>query len=238
MFEFFRSHQYQYAPINGGSRLRSHYNLQTLLVIAAILLTTTITSFYAGRLSMSNVPDPIIKLSSRNEIFRYNRTFGAAPSNASDAAWESIFPEQGGFFKHPIIAPQRSALAVFHQLHSGWKNGIRQGYWALHSAAIAGEKVDEDDIPMMYSPAHIRHCIDLIRHSLMCQPDTTVEVKDPEIGGVTGFGTEHQCRDWDKLMRWTREWQAWEQDPRTDEKGEEEEGMDMDEEHVHHGQNG
>ena len=55
-------------------------------------------------------------------------------------------------------------------------------------------------MPMMSSPAHIRHYIDLLRHSLMCQPDTTVEVKDEAIGSVKGFGTEHRCKDWDRLM--------------------------------------
>ena len=66
----------------------------------------------------------------------------------------------------------------------------------------------------MIDPAHIRHCIDLIRHRLMCQPDITVEVKDLELGGVTGFGTKHQCKDWEELMRWTTKWQSWEQEPR------------------------
>ena len=72
----------------------------------------------------------------------------------------------------------------------------------------------EEDLPMMSSPPHVRHCIDLIRNSLICQPDTTVEIKDKEIGGVTGFGTEHQCRDWDQLVSWTTEWQTYQQDPR------------------------
>lgn len=76
-----------------------------------------------------------------------------------------------------------------------------------------GRKMAEEDFPFMSSPAHIRHCIDLLRQSLMCQPDTTIEVKDKEIGGVTGFGTEHQCREWDQLIEWTRRWQIYEQDP-------------------------
>ena len=41
----------------------------------------------------------------------------------------------------------------------------------------------------------------------MCQPDTTVEVKDEELGGVTGFGTTHRCWKWEHLMEWTGEWQ-------------------------------
>lgn len=69
-------------------------------------------------------------------------------------------------------------------------------------------------MPMMSSTPHIRHCIDLLRHTLMCQPDTTIEVKDEEIGGVKGFGTEHQCKDWEQLMQWTRDWQTYDQTPK------------------------
>ncbi|KAG6999525.1 hypothetical protein G7Y79_00034g069480 [Physcia stellaris] len=226
MFQIFRNRQYKYEAVNGGSRVRSHYKYPTIWITTAIVVASALTGFYTGRLSVSLNADPGINLSNRKEIFRYNRTFGAAPSNLSNAAWASIFPEQGGFFKHPDLAPQRSAWAVFHQLHC--LDGIRQGYWALHSAAIVGEKVDDSEIPMMYSPAHIRHCIDLIRQSLMCQPDLTVEVKDPEIGGVTGFGTQHQCKDWGELIAWTRKWQAWKQDPRVHGHGDERE-------HAHHG---
>lgn len=50
-------------------------------------------------------------------VFRYNRTFGERPSLQSDRAWRNLFPEQNGFFKHPTIAPERSAFSVFHQLH-------------------------------------------------------------------------------------------------------------------------
>ena len=57
---------------------------------------------------------------------------------------------------------------------------------------------------------HVRHCIDLIRQSLMCRPDTTVEVKDEARGGVTGFGTEHVCWDWDALGEWVGRWEGWE----------------------------
>jgi len=99
------------------------------------------------------------------------------------------------------------------------KNGIREGYWTLHEAATEGIKITEEDMPMMASPPHIRHCIDLIRQSLMCQPDTTIELKDEEVGGVTGFGTEHQCKDWEQLIQWTKKWQTYDPDERpTEEK--------------------
>ena len=64
---------------------------------------------------------------------------------------------------------------------------------------------------MMTSPAHMRHCIDLIRQVLMCKPDLTVEVKDKKLGGVTGFGTTHECVDWGSLMGWVAKWESWNQ---------------------------
>lgn len=48
----------------------------------------------------------------------------------------------------------------------------------------------------------------------MCQPDLTVEIKDEELGGVTGFGTEHVCVDWRQLVDWTSEWEAYGQHDR------------------------
>lgn len=62
---------------------------------------------------------------------------------------------------------------------------------------------------MMGSPHHVGHCIDLIRQSLMCQPDMTIEVKDEKLGGVTGFGTRHVCRAWDRLVAWTSAWETY-----------------------------
>lgn len=177
-------------------------------------------------------------MSTTSEIFRYNRTYGSPPSNITNAAWAALFPEQGGFFKHPSIAPDRSAFSVFHQLHClvrpnplplpplgtnpqtlililipETQDGIRQGYWSLYHSATSGQTLSEEDFPFMSSPPHIRHCIDLLRQSLMCRPDMTVEVKNEEVGGVTGFGTEHRCRDWGELRGWMGRWEGWMQDP-------------------------
>ena len=77
----------------------------------------------------------------------------------------------------------------------------------LYTAVTKGEKLEEDKIPFMASPMHLRHCIDLLRQSLQCRPDLTVEIKDSERGGVTGFGTAHQCRDWGQLLAWLEEWE-------------------------------
>jgi len=58
-----------------------------------------------------------VNLNIHPNLFTYNPLFGSKPSNESDEAWEELFPKRGGFFNHPVIAPKRSAYAVFHQLH-------------------------------------------------------------------------------------------------------------------------
>lgn len=59
--------------------------------------------------------------------------------------------------------------------------------------------------------AHVRHCLEYIRQSLICAADTTIEltVKAPEEGrvGVRGFGTQHVCRDFRQLVDWTSKWE-------------------------------
>ena len=46
----------------------------------------------------------------------------------------------------------------------------------------------------------------------MCQADTTVETKNDELGGVTGFGTEHRCVDWEVLIGWVSQWENYGQE--------------------------
>ncbi|KAI0448093.1 hypothetical protein F4803DRAFT_496473 [Xylaria telfairii] len=58
----------------------------------------------------------------------------------------------------------------------------------------------------MTRPAHVRHCIDYLRQSLMCHADTNLEPVRKDLGGVTGFGSEHKCRDFDKLKDWVGMW--------------------------------
>ncbi|OCL07611.1 hypothetical protein AOQ84DRAFT_294758, partial [Glonium stellatum] len=137
-------------------------------------------------------------------IFRYDRDFSYPPSNITNTAWDSLFPKQGGFFTRPPLVRSRSTLSVFHQLHC--LDAIRHSYWQLHDAAIEGRKISDEDFPMMTSPSHVRHCVDLLRQSLMCNSDRTVEEKDDK-GGVSGFGTTHQCYDYKQLVHLVEGWQ-------------------------------
>lgn len=49
---------------------------------------------------------------------------------------------------------------------------------------------------------HSAHCFDYLRQALMCAADTTLEGKT-EAG--PGWGSEHECTDYDALLEWANE---------------------------------
>jgi hypothetical protein len=134
--------------------------------------------------------------------FEYNRTFSDLPSPETDAAWMSIFPPHGGFFHDKSIAENGASLAVYHQLHC--LDAIRHSYWILHDTLAQGGNASIlDDLQDWYTPWHTRHCVDFLWQMLMCNADVTIEKNDPDIGGIRGFGIDHQCKKWDDIIRWT-----------------------------------
>ncbi|KAF3765274.1 hypothetical protein M406DRAFT_355854 [Cryphonectria parasitica EP155] len=49
---------------------------------------------------------------------------------------------------------------------------------------------------------HIKHCFDFIRGDILCGADATVEPLDPGYTRSDGLGVEHQCRNWDVVMKY------------------------------------
>lgn len=41
----------------------------------------------------------------------------------------------------------------------------------------------------------------------MCRPDLTIEERKDSLGGVTGFGTVHECQSWEQLVQWVKQWE-------------------------------
>lgn len=133
-------------------------------------------------------------------FMEYNSTFSSAPSPSSDAAWESLFPKGKGFVRHPDIAPETSGLVVFHALHC--LNALRHVYYA----AMEGPPPSDHEASHHHEdPHHVRHCFDYLRQSLMCSADTNLELVDKDLKGVTGWGFERTCRDYDSVKAWAEE---------------------------------
>ncbi|KAI0867358.1 hypothetical protein GGS24DRAFT_515816 [Hypoxylon argillaceum] len=133
-------------------------------------------------------------------VFEYQKAFALPPSNESSLSWDSLFPSGQGFVANPEFSPLPGCLAVYHQLHC--LNTLRHGYWA---ARLGHESTSHA------LPAHIRHCFDYLRQSIMCHADTNIEPVNSELGGVTGFGSQKRCRDIGKVRQWAEEWKlSWE----------------------------
>ena len=59
--------------------------------------------------------------------------------------------------------------------------------------------------------ACIDHCIDEIRLSIVCHSDISVITwgwKDTEATPYANFKVEHECRNWDSILEWTKAHQA------------------------------
>ncbi|KAK1955854.1 hypothetical protein LY78DRAFT_593247, partial [Colletotrichum sublineola] len=153
--------------------------------------------------------------------FQANKSFIGRPDQERNRAWDSLFLEGGGFFIHPSIAPERSVFSTFHQMHC--LEQIWRSWWFLNDQSGRPPSETDHDQKKRTSHmnndsgqhrhqgvnhVHVNHCIELLRHALMCRPDLTVEVANPQNGGVTGFASEHRCQNWDDLLRWTKEWQS------------------------------
>ncbi|APA11826.1 hypothetical protein sscle_08g065960 [Sclerotinia sclerotiorum 1980 UF-70] len=190
------------------------FNRQAVLIFF-LFAFGMIVSFVTGRYytpyqDAASRCQPNIELPLQEHKFVYNQTFVETGPTA-DKAWESLFPAQGGYFRHPTVSPARANFAVFHQLHCLDK--MRLAYWALYDGSLAvhnaepGADFDPNSLSDHFAPLHITHCFELIRNALVCRPDTTVEVKDLKVNGVTGFEAEHFCVDWNQLVNWVSKWE-------------------------------
>ncbi|KAI1258773.1 hypothetical protein F5Y18DRAFT_327458 [Xylariaceae sp. FL1019] len=139
--------------------------------------------------------------SSKSVVFLEEATYSAPPSNVSNAAWESLIPVGRGFVELEDGDPgrkKRYCVSAFHQLHC--LDMLRRGYYSAAGSSSNGavERHSHAD-----QPVHMQHCFDYIRQALMCAADATLEERDETISGVKGWGTTHQCRDFEALQRWT-----------------------------------
>jgi len=84
-------------------------------------------------------------------------------------------------------------MAVFHQLHclSYVVAHYQQGY--------AGVQLTDD------VAHHSAHCFDYLRQSILCAADTNLE---GETEGGPGWGSRHQCADYDAVLAWANEHSA------------------------------
>ncbi|TQV91604.1 hypothetical protein IF1G_09670 [Cordyceps javanica] len=76
---------------------------------------------------------------------------------------------------------------------------VGQGTWSIHGIYYGKVNAESDTVK---DDAHMRHCFDYLRQGLMCASDTSLEPVDPELGGVTGWGSRRVCRDYQQVVAW------------------------------------
>ncbi|KAJ8058507.1 hypothetical protein OCU04_012693 [Sclerotinia nivalis] len=184
-----------------------------ILMISLTVFIAVLVGFFLGRISLKvqNARDLLEPAGDHVETWVYNRTFSDPPSHETESAWRSIFPKGRGFIHHQSLAPNVSGIAVFHELHC--LNGIRLAYYAAstkkHEKGDAGNSShSENSHPGHDDPAHIRHCFDYLRHALMCAADTNLEPVNWKYRGVTGWGFDRTCRNYDAVVAYAEHWRT------------------------------
>ncbi|KAF2150666.1 hypothetical protein K461DRAFT_280670, partial [Myriangium duriaei CBS 260.36] len=134
----------------------------------------------------------------------------------SNDAWAGLMPIGDGFvvvnssegFGLQPGKPSEQGLmydiSVFHQLHC--LNHIRHYLYTAMDVAKEGLQSEAAQRFINQPDEHVFHCFDYIRQALMCNADMTVEWPRAEDDGsrfaVDGWGIDHQCKDWDSIMKW------------------------------------
>ena len=55
---------------------------------------------------------------------------------------------------------------------------------------------------------HVLHCMEALRQDIMCNADDTPRYTTSDAVPESGVGQIRQCRDWGKLERWARQYNA------------------------------
>ncbi|KAJ6789905.1 hypothetical protein PWT90_03419 [Aphanocladium album] len=161
--------------------------------------------------SPANVAVQYQKQTIDHEVFDGQSNFRGMPRPEVDEAWENLLQyndlrvqkedlekanitsvplndEQGGYFV---------SLDVYHTLHC--VNHVRKSYYGDYY---------HNPNPIEQQRKHFDHCIDLLRQTLMCHGDVSLHPYE----WIDGYRfpwpterTEHQCRNWDKLVAWSKE---------------------------------
>jgi hypothetical protein len=58
------------------------------------------------------------------------------------------------------------------------------------------------------STDHMQHCFDLLRQSLMCNSDTTLQPYSQKFGGVIPWGYPRICKDYAQIKEFAEEYRT------------------------------
>ncbi|KAI0886927.1 uncharacterized protein GGS22DRAFT_158984 [Annulohypoxylon maeteangense] len=167
------------------------------------------------------LPTPVPDFPNEVRTFKLDPLYLSLPSKESNEAWESLPGPNGmGFIRlepdNGFDFPDTKAgLSVFHQLHC--LGALRGFMWDLVYGRVDTERMlrgwPENATTPTYHQAihgmwHYAHCFDYLRQGIQCSGDTSLEFVSENTGlaVVDGLDYPHECKNWDALWGYAREY--------------------------------
>lgn len=121
----------------------------------------------------------------------------------ADDEWDSLTPAGFPFgFVRMGDDARPFDVSVYHQVHC--LDGLR------HALIRYNWTTAENDADMLW---HVTHCLNMVRQSILCQADTTLEpshfYRKTAIHGnesaASGMDVLHVCKDWTRVRKYAEE---------------------------------
>jgi hypothetical protein len=118
-------------------------------------------------------------------------------------------PEQYGLIPNQNVVKTDNAymMSFYHQLHCLHELQVQYvrlyGIVSSHEYDYEGWALHEEE------RNHAEHCFSYIRQAIQCSGDITLEgpdlVRESGQSPLRGWGVQHQCRNWENMVRWVDE---------------------------------
>ena len=146
------------------------------------------------------------------QVHKHRRT-----SKRAAADYQGI--EEGlGFVQHPSLGPEIVGLAFVHQLHClvSLSNTPPPFSFDLSNSKIHIQDKLRQALTVTHkedlTPRHLSHCVEYLRHSIMCNADANLEYRkvDPASDRVETPGDDvHLCRGFGELFHFSEKWRVY-----------------------------
>ncbi|OAA58792.1 hypothetical protein ISF_06575 [Cordyceps fumosorosea ARSEF 2679] len=144
--------------------------------------------------------------------FKHESIYRGPPTRELEKAWDDLWHHQGvGVSQQGLVAMNKTHGNYLHTNRSTAANPeyyalniIRQATWpmALYDKSW-GEELQPMNVSNSQGRAHVDHCVETLRLSLMCFGDVTPMLLLTEDGtlntSTADFNVHHKCRSYDQI---------------------------------------
>ena len=187
-----------------SSLRKNHRLLQITLCIGIALISLGVGYFIGGGRGPLSHREIVEPFGNTRKTFQPNPVFLDYPSNASEAAWESLSLSNGGFIKNPSNESAALGVSFYHQLHCLHMIQLQYFQTKHELVMLQNDSVESTfiDTVAQQNVLHLEHCFDYLIQSIICAADTNLEPPDPVLDETNGYGFERSCRDHKGIHKW------------------------------------